>query len=206
MHSSFFFFFVKAALFSFARSVSRRIFLVVHEQSSQTQYLPVTDSKTSHKFSVFFDVFIISLMSKINILCTTITSNLSYISRKYCFSDKRSSQLNSCSNYEKDYWGSSSSIYLMDWVWSKISEFLQSDLSTWPTCLTVQSWFSSRLWRCDSGFSSGELVTYMHSPIARPGNIRQATASHDYCVIVGNSRLDRCDACFFPYITTLWSL
>ena len=63
----------------------------------------------------------------------------------------------------------------------------------------------SLFYRYYFGRCSDELYYCVPGPKNWGRNTRLASASHEFCVEVGNPRIDRYGACFFPYTANLWN-
>src|SRR5678816_2064183 len=63
----------------------------------------------------------------------------------------------------------------------------------------------SLFYRYRGGRCSSELITRVPPPLRRPLRTRGALSAHEFCVDVGNSRLVRCGASFFPDTSVLWN-
>src|SRR5678815_5775025 len=63
----------------------------------------------------------------------------------------------------------------------------------------------SLTYRYHSGNCSNELVTRVPPPLRRLRNTIGAVSAHEFCVDIGNFRLVRCGASFFPATSLLWN-
>lgn len=104
-----------------------------------------------------------------------------------------------CMEYCYQIRGGSSSASLTDRVESSLPYKLsQANFQTDLLALHCNFGSFSLIYRKYFGFCSGELAACMPPPLARPCNTRQAAASDDYCVAIGNSRMGRFDNVSFP--------
>merc|ERR1712212_1258368 len=113
-----------------------------------------------------------------------------------------------CLEYCSHVWGGSSSTYLLDRVESKAFRLINAPLLTsqLPSLKLRRDVASlSLFYRYYFGRCSDELYYCVPGPKNWSRNTRLATASHEFCVEVGNSRIDRYGACFFPYTGKLWN-
>ena len=104
--------------------------------------------------------------------------------------------------------GGSSSTYLLDRVESKAfrlinAPHLTSQLPSLKLRRNVAS--LSIFYKYYFGRCSEELSYCVTGPKNWGCNTRLAASSHEFCVEVGNSRIDRCDSCFFPHSGNLWN-
>ena len=204
---------------------------LVKFNSSKTQFLPISLSRTPHNSRISFDGSVIPPLDSMNLLGITVTSNLSWkphimgiakaASKKLgvlfrCRTFFSSEQLlrlykgliRPCMEYCSHIWGGSSSVSLLDRVESKAIRLINCPRLTSkldPLALRRNVGSLSLFYRYYFGFCSRELAACVPPPLARPRNTRQAAASHDYCVAIGNSRVCRFDNCFFPYTSKLWN-
>ena len=113
-----------------------------------------------------------------------------------------------CLEYCSHVWGGSSSTYLLDRVESKAFRLINAPLLTsqLPSLKLRRDVASlSLFYRYYFGRCSDELYYCIPGPKNWGRNTRLATASHEFCVEVGNPRIDRYGACFFPYTANLWN-
>src|SRR5678816_523101 len=59
--------------------------------------------------------------------------------------------------------------------------------------------------RYHSGRCSRELTNRVPPPLRLPRSTRDAVPAHEFCVDIGNSKLVRCSASFFPATSVLWN-
>src|SRR5678815_2187937 len=105
------------------------------------------------------------------------------------------------------YLGGSDFTRLLDRVESKAKRLINcSVLSTSlnPLSLRRDDGALSLFYRYRNGRCSRELITRVPPPLRRPRRTRGAVSAHEFCVDVGNSRLVRCGASFFPATSVLW--
>ena len=204
---------------------------LVKFNSSKTQFLPISLSKSFFDFNIIFENSIIHPLDSINILGINITSNLSwkphisaiaksaskklgilFRSRRY-FSSNQLLKLyrgliRPCMEYCSHIWGGSPSTLLLDRVESKAIRLincasLTSNLE--PLSLRHDVAALSLFYRYYFGHCSRELAACVPPDMVRLRSTRQATLSHNFCVYIGNSRIDRFDVCFFPSTAHLWN-
>ena len=113
-----------------------------------------------------------------------------------------------CLEYCSHVWGGSTSTYLLDRVESKAfrlinAPHLTSQLPSLELRRDVAS--LSIFYKYYFGRCSEELSYCVPRPKSWGRNTRLASFSHEYCVEVGNTRIDRYDSCFFPYTGNLWN-
>lgn len=95
------------------------------------------------------------------------------------------------------------------YFWSPIRQFtlfIPPLLLFNPNCCLCCNVVSRSLsYRYYFAFCSLELAACEPPPLARSHSTRQVTTSHRYCGSVGNSKVGRCDVCFFPSTARLWN-
>ena len=103
--------------------------------------------------------------------------------------------------YCSHIWAGSGSSSLLDRVESKAKRLincplLSNSLDPYLCDVTLAHYL----------FSIGTTIDLSHSPqLLRPRCTRGALLSHEFCVDVGNPRLARCGASFFPATSVLWN-
>ncbi|KAL7648516.1 UNVERIFIED_CONTAM: hypothetical protein RMT77_000422 [Armadillidium vulgare] len=110
--------------------------------------------------------------------------------------------------YCSHIWGGSGFTRLLDRVESKAKRLINSPtLSNSLDSLSLRSDVGalSLFYRYYSGKCSRELSTHVPPPLRRPRRTRGAMSAHQFCVDIGNSRLFRCGASFFPATSVLWN-
>ncbi|KAL7630966.1 UNVERIFIED_CONTAM: hypothetical protein RMT77_018746 [Armadillidium vulgare] len=110
--------------------------------------------------------------------------------------------------YCSHIWGGSGFTRLLDRVESKAKRIINCHaLSNSLDSLSLRRDVDalSLFYRYFSGKCSRELSTRVPPPLRRPRSTRGAMSAHQFCVDIGNSRLVRCGASFFPATSVLWN-
>src|SRR5678815_2128704 len=103
--------------------------------------------------------------------------------------------------YCSHIFGGSGFTRLLDRVESKAKRLINCPVlssSFDPLSLRRHVGTLSLFYRCHSGRYSRELTTRVLPPLRRPRSTRGAVSAHEFCVDIGNFRLVRCGASFFP--------
>lgn len=110
--------------------------------------------------------------------------------------------------YCSHIWGGSGSTLLLDRVESKAKRLINCPLlsnSLDPLSLRRDVGALSLFYRYYNGKCSRELSSRIPPPLRRPRSTRGALLAHDFCVNIGNPRIVRCGASFFPATSLLWN-
>src|SRR5678815_5681930 len=108
--------------------------------------------------------------------------------------------------YCSHIWGGSCFTQLLDRVESKAKRLINCSVlssSLDPLSLRRDVGALSLFYRHRSGRCSRELTTRVPPSLLRPRSTRGAVSAHEFCVDIGNSRLVRYGASFFPATSVL---
>ena len=204
---------------------------MVNFNDQKTQFQLITLSNVEDDPSITFKNTIIRPTTTSHILGLTVSSNLSWKPHIQQIAKSASAKLGilfkcrpfftceqllkiykglirPCLEYCSHVWGGSTSTYLLDRVESKAfrlinAPHLTSQLPSLELRRDVAS--LSIFYKYYFGRCSEELSYCVPRPKSWGRNTRLASFSHEYCVEVGNTRIDRYDSCFFPYTGNLWN-
>ncbi|KAL7640057.1 UNVERIFIED_CONTAM: hypothetical protein RMT77_009471 [Armadillidium vulgare] len=113
-----------------------------------------------------------------------------------------------CMEYCSHIWSGSGFTRLLDRVESKAKRLINCSALTNaldPLSLRRDVGALSLFYLYYSGKCSRELSTRIPPPLWRPRSTRGALFAHKFCIDIGNSRLVRCGASFFPATPVLWN-
>jgi len=204
---------------------------LVKFNSTKTQFLPISLSILPTIPEIQFENAIIQPSNSIDMLGLTISSNLSWQPHIHNLARSASQKLGMlyrCRSYftpeqllrlykgfirpRLEYcshvWGGSSSTHLLDRVESKAFRLIQSPTitSNLPSLSLRRNVASlSLFYRYYFGRCSRELLECLPPTKVWPRHSRLAASSHQFCVEVGNSRIVRSGASFFPSTAKLWN-
>merc|ERR1712002_1214306 len=204
---------------------------LVNFNDQKTQFMLMSLSNLADDPQVIFKNTVIRPTKTLNLLGLTISSNLLWKPHLQQIAKSASAKLGilfrcrpfftceqllkiykglirPCLEYCSHVWGGSSSTYILDRVESKAfrlinAPHLTSQLPSLELRRDVAS--LSLFYRYYFGRCSDELYYCVPGPKSWGRNTRQATDSHEFCVKVGNTRIDRYGSCFFPYTGDLWN-
>src|SRR6201990_2143322 len=204
---------------------------LVKFHSLKTQLLEISLSKTPPNFSISFYGSPISPVDNINILGLHINKKMSWkphITMVAKAASKKlgvlfrlreffpSSQLlqlykgliRPCMEYCSHICSGSGFTRLLDRVESKAKRLINCSALTNsldPLYMRRGVGALSLFYRYYSGKCWWDLSTRIPPPLRRPRSTRGALSAHKFCVDIGNSRIVRCGASFFPATSVLWN-
>jgi len=200
--------------------------------SSKTQLLPISLSKTPPNFQITFEETTLEPSDNINILGLNINTELSWKPHITMIAKSASKKLGAlfrlrrhfnshqllqifktsirpCMEYCSHVWGGSSATFLLDRIQSKAIRLINSlDITNSLDSLSLRRDVGSLavFYRCINGDCSSELAASV-PPLVPPAlyMTRGASSSHDHCVRVPRARIERYQRSFFPYVSALWN-